>query len=109
MHPGLSSYLYSSTSWRVLLVGGGYGNGSNAGLFGFHADYSSSNAGGNIGARLLDCKPSIAQAFPHRLVKILPEGQGLVGFGSNRLEANKDGRSSNAEENRLPLRPDVRP
>lgn len=103
MHPGLLLYLNSNTGWRVLMVGGNYGNSSNAGLFYFNANNTSGNTSSNIGARLLDCESSIAQAFPHRSVKILPEGQGLVGSGSNDLEANKDGRSSNAEENRIPL------
>lgn len=34
----------------------------------------------------------IVQAFPHRLVKILPGGQGLVGFGS-KGPAGKQGAS----------------
>ena len=44
----------------------------------------------------------IAQAFPHRLVKILPGGQGLVGLGSKDL-AGKQGASENAQENWIPL------
>lgn len=35
------------------MVGGNYSNGSNAGLFYFNANNTSSNANSNIGARLL--------------------------------------------------------
>lgn len=49
----IPDYLYSSTGWRVLDVGG-YGNGaSRAGLFYFHANNDSSSASTGIGARLL--------------------------------------------------------
>lgn len=85
------------------MVGGNWNNGSNAGLFYFNANNSSSNSNGNIGARLLVFSDVIiAQAFPHRLVKILPGGQGLVGLGSKDL-AGKQGASENAQENWIPL------
>lgn len=41
--------------WRVLHVGGNWNNTSNAGLFYFNANNTSSNANTNIGARLLVC------------------------------------------------------
>lgn len=44
---------YYNSGWRVLLVGGSYYDGSAAGLFYFHASSTSSNAGANVGARLL--------------------------------------------------------
>lgn len=79
--PGaLASYLNSNTGWQVLMVGGNWNNGSNAGLFYFNANNTSSNTSSNIGARHLDCNPIIAQAFPHRLVKILPHRTGLSRF-----------------------------
>lgn len=43
----------SNSGWQVLMVGGNWNNGSNAGLFYFNANNSSSNSNGNIGARLL--------------------------------------------------------
>lgn len=46
-------YVYSTTGWAVLCVGGYLGNASAAGLFYFYANYASSGAGGWIGARLL--------------------------------------------------------
>ena len=49
----IPDYVYSYSGWRVLMVGGSWSNGSNAGLFYFYANYSSSNSNGNIGARLL--------------------------------------------------------
>lgn len=73
------------------MVGGNYGNTSNAGLFYFNANNTSSNANGNIGARQLVCfRFFVVQAFPHRLVKILSGGQGLVGLFSKGL-ADKQG------------------
>ena len=52
--PGfLFSYLNSNTGWRVLIVGGRYTNGLNAGLFQFNANNASSNSNANVGARLL--------------------------------------------------------
>ena len=79
----------SNTGWQVLMVGGNYSNGSNAGLLYFNANNSSSNANSNIGARQLVFEYN-AQAFPHRLVKILSGGQGLVGLRSKDL-ADKQG------------------
>lgn len=49
----IPDYVYSGTGWRVLMVGGYWGDGSYAGLFYFDASSSSSNAGSGIGARLL--------------------------------------------------------
>lgn len=49
----IPDYAYYSSGWRVLLVGGGWGSGGNAGLFYFYADYASSDTGSNVGARLL--------------------------------------------------------
>lgn len=46
----------SNTGWRVLNVGGNYNNGSNAGLFQFNANNTSSNANATIGSRHLACK-----------------------------------------------------
>ena len=43
----------SNTGWYVLMVGGNYSNGSNAGLLYFNANNSSSNTSSGIGARLL--------------------------------------------------------
>ena len=49
----IADYVYSSSGWRVLMVGGDWDGGSSAGLFYFNANYSSSNYGSGIGARLL--------------------------------------------------------
>ena len=49
----IADYVYSSSGWRVLVVGGYWSNGSNAGLFYFDASNSSSYSDGSIGARLL--------------------------------------------------------
>lgn len=46
----------SSSRWRVLYVGGYWGNGSSAGLLCFYAFYTSSFSESNISARLL-CEP----------------------------------------------------
>lgn len=46
-------YVYSNAGWRVLYVGGSYGNTSVAGLFYFNASDDSSYAYSSIGARLL--------------------------------------------------------
>lgn len=46
-------YVYSSSDWRVLYVGGGWGNGSDAGLLCFYADGASSDSYSNVSARLL--------------------------------------------------------
>nr|WP_325221142.1 hypothetical protein [uncultured Oscillibacter sp.] len=43
----------SNTGWYVLMVGGNYSNGSNAGLLYFNANNSSSGTGGSVGARQL--------------------------------------------------------
>lgn len=45
----------STTGWTVLNVGGNYSNGSNAGLFYFNANNTSSNSNANLGARPLVC------------------------------------------------------
>ena len=49
----IPDYVNSGSGWRVLMVGGSWDNGSNAGLFYFSANYSSSYSSGGIGARLL--------------------------------------------------------
>lgn len=49
----IPDYVYSSTGWQVLMVGGSYGNGSSAGLLYFYANISSSYTSSDIGARLL--------------------------------------------------------
>ena len=49
----IADYVGSSSGWRVLVVGGDWGNGSYAGLFCFYANNSSSGAYTDIGARLL--------------------------------------------------------
>lgn len=49
----IPDYVLSNSGWRVLMVGGVWGNGSDAGLFCFDAYNSSSGSGGGIGARLL--------------------------------------------------------
>lgn len=49
----IPDYADSSSGWRVLYVGGGWGNGSYAGLLYFDANYSSSGSDSNISARLL--------------------------------------------------------
>lgn len=46
-------YVYSSSDWRVLCVGGSWSVGSNAGLLYFDASYASSASYSNISARLL--------------------------------------------------------
>lgn len=77
---------------RVFAVGGNYDNGLSAGAVARNANNSSSNANANYGGRLLvRALPSVRTHSPHRLVKILPSGQGLVGSFSNGLEANKEG------------------
>lgn len=45
--------VYSSSDWRVLYVGGNWGDGSNAGLLCFFADGTSSDSYSNVSARLL--------------------------------------------------------
>ena len=46
-------YVYSSSGWRVLCVGGDWNGGSSAGLLYFHADITSSDSYSSISARLL--------------------------------------------------------
>lgn len=46
-------YVYSSSDWRVLYVGGGWSDGSDAGLLYFHASNTSSNSYSSLSARLL--------------------------------------------------------
>ena len=46
-------YVYSSSGWRVLFVGGSWGDGTNAGLLCFDADGASSFSNSYISARLL--------------------------------------------------------
>ena len=53
MRRGLDFYAYYYSGWRVLFVGGFWGNGGDAGLFYFLAYYTSSNTYSNVGARLL--------------------------------------------------------
>lgn len=49
----IADYVVSYTGWLVLMVGGGWDNASDAGLFCFYANYSSSDANASVGARLL--------------------------------------------------------
>ncbi|WP_418693376.1 hypothetical protein, partial [Agathobaculum sp.] len=84
----IPDYMWSSSGWRVLYVGGNWNNGTNAGLLYFNANNTSSNSNSNISARLLSNSIIIAQAFPHPLVKIMPRGRELVGH-SNALAGNK--------------------
>ena len=50
-------YVYSTSSvWRVLYVGGGWGDGSNAGLLCFGTNGDASSSYSNVSARLL-CEP----------------------------------------------------
>lgn len=49
----IPDYVYYSSGWRVLFVGGNWNNGGNAGLFYFNANNTSSNTNSNVGARLL--------------------------------------------------------
>nr|DAE43200.1 MAG TPA: tail collar fiber protein [Caudoviricetes sp.] len=49
----IPDYAYSSSGWRVLVVGGGWSGGSYAGLLYFSADGSSSSSSSYISARLL--------------------------------------------------------
>ena len=53
MRRGLVFYANYNSGWRVLLVGGNWNNGGNAGLFYFNANNASSNSNSNVGARLL--------------------------------------------------------
>lgn len=49
----IPDYMWSSSGWRVLFVGGYWGNGSSAGLLCFSAGYTSSGSDSGISARLL--------------------------------------------------------
>lgn len=49
----IPDYVYSSSGWRVLYVGGGWGSGSGAGLCFFYANVSVTYSGSNVGSRLL--------------------------------------------------------
>lgn len=71
----------------ALDVGGNWDQNPNYGPFLLNSN-PASNADSNIGARLLVFIYS-GTAFPHRLVKILPSGHGLVGT-PNRREVNKE-------------------
>ena len=53
MRRGLDFYAYYGSGWRVLFVGGYWGNGGSAGLFYFYANYTSSITDSDVGARLL--------------------------------------------------------
>ena len=48
----IPDYVYSSTGWRMLMVGGYRTDSSNAGLFCFNASNTSNTGGGGIGTRL---------------------------------------------------------
>ena len=49
----IPDYMWSSSGWRVLSVGGGWNNGADAGLLCFNAGNASSASGSNFSARLL--------------------------------------------------------
>lgn len=49
----IPDYMWSSSGWRVLYVGGSWSNGTDAGLLCFYADSTSSDSGSNVSARLL--------------------------------------------------------
>ena len=49
----IPDYMWSSSGWRVLGVGGYWNDGTNAGLLYFNAGYASSNSNSSISARLL--------------------------------------------------------
>lgn len=49
----IPDYVYSSSGWRVLCVGGSWNDGSSAGLVYFHAPVASSDSYSNLSARLL--------------------------------------------------------
>ena len=49
----IPDYMWSYSGWRVLCVGGSWGNGTNAGLLCFDADGTSSGSSSGISARLL--------------------------------------------------------
>ena len=49
----IPDYAFYYSGWRVLHVGGLWNYGGDAGLFYFHANYSSSDTYSGVGARLL--------------------------------------------------------
>lgn len=49
----IPDFVWSSYGWRVLCVGGGWSDGSVAGLLCFYASYTSSYSGSDLSARLL--------------------------------------------------------
>ena len=53
MRRGLVFYAHYLSGWRVLFVGGHWGNGGDAGLFYFYANNTSSSTNSYVGARLL--------------------------------------------------------
>ncbi len=55
----IPDYMWSSSGWRVLAVGGDWSDGASAGLLYFVADYGSSSSYSGISARLL-CERSLA-------------------------------------------------
>lgn len=63
----ISDYAYYGSGWRVLMVGGNYNNGSNAGLFYFNANNTSSNTNSNVGARPLVLSFRQCAGFPSPL------------------------------------------
>ncbi len=77
------------------MVGGNYNNGSNAGLWYFNGNNTSSNSNSNIGGRLLVwLSVFIARVSPHHLVKILSSGRNLVGPRARMMpQTNKEGYS----------------
>ena len=52
----IPDYMWSSSGWRVLYVGGYWISGTSAGLLCFHAHYPSSDSDSSLSARLL-CEP----------------------------------------------------
>lgn len=79
----------SNTGTYVLNVGGNYNSNDNYGLFYFNANNTASNTNANLGSRHLVSSPDTALIFPHRLVEILPLGQGLVGFSRKALRQTR--------------------
>ncbi len=49
----IPDYMWPSSGWRILVVGGGYSDGANAGLLYFRAQYDSSDSSLSVSARLL--------------------------------------------------------
>lgn len=49
----IPDYMWSSSGWRILVVGGDYSDGANAGLLYFRAKYDSSDSSLSVSARLL--------------------------------------------------------